>query len=319
MVSRFREELRTGPRRRHRRRDHGRDQRQGRHVLRPGRRGRAVRACCCSSRPRCARSASVARSSVAASVFYALTFLPAVLGMLGPRVNSLGVAGAARPRPAALRPAGRRRRGRRPRVALGADGPLGHGPAGRRAHPDARLPAAPRHAVPAPRARASRTRRSCRAGIESREAAVALSRDFRAGETSPIVVLADVDGSPTDAANVQRILDYGARSAAIDGVDRVEGPFAGLKDPATGADARRRRHRRAVRHAARPAAARARGRPRPASRTPTSAARPSASTRSARSRRSARRDRGRPRRPRRRRRRRHDPGRRPRRRRATTS
>jgi RND superfamily putative drug exporter len=72
-------------------------------------------------------------------------------------------------------------------------------------------------------------------GIESREASVALSRDFRAGETSPIIVLATVQGSPTAEANVQRILDL---SAAIDGVadiDRVESPFADLKDPASGA------------------------------------------------------------------------------------
>ncbi len=78
--------------------------------------------------------------------------------------------------------------------------------------------------------------RSCRPGIESREASVALSTDFRAGETSPIVVLATVQGDPTDAANVQAILDYGAAIDAIDGVDRVEGPFSGLRDPATGAD-----------------------------------------------------------------------------------
>src|SRR4026207_1952102 len=38
--------------------------------------------------------------------------------------------------------------------------------------------------------------------------AVALSEEFPSGETSPIIVLATVDGSPTDAANVQRILDY---------------------------------------------------------------------------------------------------------------
>ena len=31
--------------------------------------------------------------TVAASVFFALTFLPAVLGMLGPRINAVGVAG----------------------------------------------------------------------------------------------------------------------------------------------------------------------------------------------------------------------------------
>ena len=73
-------------------------------------------------------------------------------------------------------------------------------------------------------------------GIESREAAVALAEDFPAGETSPIVVLATVDGSPTDAANVQRLMDYGAALVAIDGIDTVEGPFANLKDPATGAD-----------------------------------------------------------------------------------
>ena len=73
------------------------------------------------------------------------------------------------------------------------------------------------------------------AGIESREAAVALSRDFRAGETSPIIVLADVDGSPTDEANVQRVLDLSAAIGGIEGVDRVEGPFANLRDPATGA------------------------------------------------------------------------------------
>ena len=73
-------------------------------------------------------------------------------------------------------------------------------------------------------------------GIESREAAVALANDFRAGETSPIIILATVDGTPTDAANIQAILDYSAAVDAVDGIDRVEGPFAGLRDPATGAD-----------------------------------------------------------------------------------
>jgi RND superfamily putative drug exporter len=73
-------------------------------------------------------------------------------------------------------------------------------------------------------------------GIESREASVALSTEFQAGETSPIIVLATVGGSPTDEANVQRILDLGAAIDAVDGIDRIEGPFAGLKDPATGED-----------------------------------------------------------------------------------
>ena len=173
--------------------------------------------------------------TVGASVFFALTFLPAVLGMLGPRVNALSVAG--------LRDRIRRVLGR----------PVG---------------------VAADRAAASRWERMAHAvmarpfvvllptlalllvlgtpflrlsqgipdasvlppGIESREASVALSRDFRAGETSPIVVLATVGGSPIEAANIQRILDLASKIDAVDHVDRVEGPFAGLKDPATGAD-----------------------------------------------------------------------------------
>jgi uncharacterized membrane protein YdfJ with MMPL/SSD domain len=172
---------------------------------------------------------------VASSVLYAMTFLPAVLGMLGPRVNSAGVA--------ALRDGVRRRLGR----------PVGAAAAAAResrwermAHwvmarpimvliptlafllflgtPFLRLTQGIPDASVLP------------AGIESREASVALSDDFRKGETTPIVILADVDGSPTDAANVQKVLDYSAAVAAVDGVDRVEGPFSGLKDPATGTD-----------------------------------------------------------------------------------
>jgi uncharacterized membrane protein YdfJ with MMPL/SSD domain len=172
---------------------------------------------------------------VAASVFYALTFLPAVLGMLGPRVNALSVAG--------LRDAVRRLLGR----------PVGAAATAARESRWERMA----HAVMArpfvvliptlafllvlgtPFLRLSQGIPDATVlppGIESREASVALTRDFRAGETSPIVVLATVQGSPIDQANVQRILDL---SAAIDGVadvDRVEGPFAGLKDPSTGAD-----------------------------------------------------------------------------------
>ncbi|HEY7131999.1 MAG TPA: MMPL family transporter, partial [Candidatus Limnocylindrales bacterium] len=170
---------------------------------------------------------------VGASVLYALTFLPAVLGMLGPRVNAGGTA--------ALRDRIRHLFGR----------PVGAAAAVAResrwekmAHwvmarpimvliptlafllllgtPFLRLSQGVPDASVLP------------AGIESREASVALANDFRPGETSPIVILADVDGSPTDAANIQRVLDYAAKVDAVDGIDRVEGPFAGLKDPATG-------------------------------------------------------------------------------------
>jgi uncharacterized membrane protein YdfJ with MMPL/SSD domain len=171
--------------------------------------------------------------TVAASVLYALTFLPAVLGMLGPRVNAGGVAGLrdrirrvfGRPTGAAAEAATESRWERMARwvmarpvavliptlaflLLLGA--------------PFLRLEQGIPDASILPE------------GIESREAAVALSRDFRAGETSPIIVLADVEGSPTDATNVQRILDLTAAIDGIEGIDRVEGPFADLVDPATG-------------------------------------------------------------------------------------
>jgi uncharacterized membrane protein YdfJ with MMPL/SSD domain len=173
--------------------------------------------------------------TVAASVFFALTFLPAALGMLGPRVNALSVSGLrdsiwralGRPVGAAAEAA---RTSRWERMAhwvmarpftvlvptlvllllLGT--------------PFLRLVQGIPDATVLP------------PGIESREASVALSTEFQAGETSPIVVLATVDGAPTDETNVQRILDLATAIDAVDGIDRVEGPFAGLKDPATGAD-----------------------------------------------------------------------------------
>jgi RND superfamily putative drug exporter len=173
--------------------------------------------------------------TVAVSVLYALTFLPAVLGMLGHRVNSLGVI-TLRDRIRRLfgRPVGDAatlaRESRWERMA--------HWVMGRPfmvliptllfllflGTPFLRLTQGIPDASVLP------------AGIESREASVALANEFRAGETTPIVILADVDGSPTDEANVQKLLDYAAAVDAIDGIDRVEGPFANLKDPATGAD-----------------------------------------------------------------------------------
>jgi RND superfamily putative drug exporter len=72
-------------------------------------------------------------------------------------------------------------------------------------------------------------------GLESRDAAVALATDFKAGETSPITILATVVGDPLNADNVGRIGRLAAAIDAIDGIDRVEGPFSGLRDPATGA------------------------------------------------------------------------------------
>ncbi len=114
-------------------------------------------------------------------------------------------------------------------------------------------------------------------GVESRDAYVALQTEFAPGETTPIIILADVTGSPTDLANIKALDAYAAQVDALDGVDRVESPFV-IHDPTTGALADARAGRRALRAAGRPAPGRSR---RPCSPS-TSAARPSGSTRSAR-------------------------------------
>jgi RND superfamily putative drug exporter len=186
-------------------------------------------------RPTALRSFGIGGSLVvASSVFFALTFLPAVLGMLGPRVNALSIRG--------LFDAIRRRLGR----------PVGEQAAAARRS----RWAAVAHAVMArpfafliptlafllvagtPFLRLSQgipNASTLPAGLESRDAAVALAHDFKAGETSPITILATVSGDPTSADNIARIGQLTAAIDAIDGIDRVEGPFSGLRDPATGA------------------------------------------------------------------------------------
>jgi RND superfamily putative drug exporter len=171
---------------------------------------------------------------VASSVFYALTFLPAVLGMLGPRVNALSLAGL-------FRRVGRRL-GRRPEVSDGA-APRGSRWA-RVAHEVMARPLAV--LVPAvaflllsgtPFLRLSQgipNASTLPAGLESRDAAVALANDFQKGETSPISILATVDGDPLGAANIVRLTGLATKIDAVDGIDRVEGPFA-IADPQTGA------------------------------------------------------------------------------------
>jgi RND superfamily putative drug exporter len=171
---------------------------------------------------------------VASSVFYALTFLPAVLGMLGPRVNALSLAGL-------FRRVGRRL-GRRPEVSDGA-APRGSRWA-RVAHEVMARPLAV--LVPAvaflllsgtPFLRLSQgipNASTLPAGLESRDAAVALANDFQKGETSPISILATVGGDPLGASNIVRLTALATKIDAVDGIDRVEGPFA-IADPQTGA------------------------------------------------------------------------------------
>jgi uncharacterized membrane protein YdfJ with MMPL/SSD domain len=173
--------------------------------------------------------------TVGASVFFALTFLPAVLGMLGPRVNALSVR--------ALRDRIRRMLGR----PVGAAAEAASASRWERmahwvmARPFAVL--APTLAflliLGTPFLRLSQGIPDASIlppGIESREASVALTNEFQAGETSPIVVLANVPGSPTDEANVQRILDLSVAIDQVAHIDRVEGPFADIKDPQTGGE-----------------------------------------------------------------------------------
>ena len=165
---------------------------------------------------------------VLCSVFYALTFLPAVLGMLGHRVNSLSIAGLRhrfRPIEDGPSPA---RTGRWERVA----------------HAVMRRPIAvliPTLAIlliaGIPFLRLQQGVPGAEiypAGVESRDAYVALQQEFAPGETTPIVILADVPGSPTDAATIAALTDYAATLEAMDDIDRVEGPFT-IRDPATGA------------------------------------------------------------------------------------
>ena len=166
---------------------------------------------------------------VLSSVLFALTFLPAVLGMLGHRVNALSV-----------------------RRLLGRFRSMDHDPDAadrsrweRVAHGVMRRPIAVlvptlailllagtpftglRQGVPGPEVNPP--------GLESRDAYVALETEFAPGETTPIVLLAEVDGSPTDAGTIAALQDYAARLVEVDGIDRVEGPFA-LRDPQTGAE-----------------------------------------------------------------------------------
>jgi RND superfamily putative drug exporter len=165
---------------------------------------------------------------VLCSVLYALTFLPALLGMLGHRVNALSLRGllgrfrllAAEPGPA--------RRSRWERVA----------------HAVMRRPLAvlvPTLAIlliaGTPFLRLEQGVPGADiypAGVESRDAYVALQTEFAPGETTPIVILADVQGAPTDPANIAAISALAAKVDAIDGVDRVEGPFS-IRDPQSGA------------------------------------------------------------------------------------
>jgi RND superfamily putative drug exporter len=163
---------------------------------------------------------------VISSVGFSLTFLPAILGMLGPRVNALSVDGL-------LRRVGLRRgdpAARRSRWEAVAHAVM--------ARPFAVLVPvlAVLFVLGSPFFRLAQGVPDATvypAGTPSRDAWVALITEFRNGETTPIIVLVDPVASPTSAAGIAAVMRYGDELAAHDDIDRVEGPFS-ITDPATG-------------------------------------------------------------------------------------
>ena len=160
-------------------------------------------------------------------LLFALTFLPAFLGMVGPRVNSWSPGAVFRRfRPVDHEPTAVER-GRWERLAHAV-----------MRHPVAvlvptlavlLLAGLPflqlRQGVPGPEVNPP--------GLESRDAYVALETEFAPGETTPIVILADVEGSATSEENIATLQAYARELDELEGIDRVEGPFS-LRDPQTG-------------------------------------------------------------------------------------
>ena len=167
---------------------------------------------------------------VTSSVLYGLTFLPALLGMLGPRVDKFSVTTAI----AALRS----RLGLRsvPRAA----GPNRWERVARWVMSHPILVLVPTLlfllAAGSPFLRLNQAVPDASvlpAGRESRDAYVYLRDEFPGGATLPFEVLATVPGDPFSEANVGAILDYGSEIEGLDKVTLVESPFA-LPNPVTG-------------------------------------------------------------------------------------
>jgi RND superfamily putative drug exporter len=163
---------------------------------------------------------------VLTSVTFSLTFLPALLGVLGRRVNALSV------------------RSLLSRVGIMGDEPtVRHSRWEQVAHAVMRRPIAVLVPVLAvlfiagsPFFRLVQGVPDATvypAGIPSRDAWVALQDEFRPGETTPITILVDTDTDATDPASIAAVMAYADRLAGIEGIDRVEGPFT-ITDPATG-------------------------------------------------------------------------------------
>jgi RND superfamily putative drug exporter len=166
---------------------------------------------------------------VVSSVLFALTFLPALLGMLGHRVDAWSVGRLLGRFRSMDRDPDAAERSRWERVAHG----VMRRPVAVLVPTLALLLLAGtpflgiRQGVPGPEVNPP--------GLESRDAYVALESEFAAGETTPITILADVDGSPADPATIAAVRSYADRLVGLEGIDRVEGPYS-LRDQQTGAE-----------------------------------------------------------------------------------
>jgi RND superfamily putative drug exporter len=174
---------------------------------------------------------------VGSSVFFALTFLPAILGMLGHRVNRLSLAG--------LR---HRLRGERGPIVetevvlevTDPNHPSRWGRVARRvmAHPfRVLLPVlALLLALGTPFLHMEQGVPGAEVlpvGLESRDTFVALQANFAPGETTPMVILADLSTDPTSPAGIAALQAYASQLAAVKGISRVESFFT-ITDPKTG-------------------------------------------------------------------------------------
>ena len=155
------------------------------------------------------------------SVAYALTFLPAMLGMLGPRVERLRLGLPRRRRETTLeQDEAARRAGLWERIAAAVmKRPvavllpilallIAFGIPFLSEHPG--LPGA--DVLPKT--------------VQARAAWDTIETKFPAGETDPIDILVTTPGDPLSSANATALADYSARLAGLSGVARVDGPFS---------------------------------------------------------------------------------------------
>jgi RND superfamily putative drug exporter len=166
------------------------------------------------------------------SVAYALTFLPAALSMLGPRVERLRIRNPFKRSIAPTAAAGAT-------AATAAPAPDTAPSKGRWERLAAAVMARPVAvllpilvlllALGVPFLGASQGVPGANvlpAGLEARAAWDTIETKFPAGETSPIDLLVTVSGDPLSNQNAAALADYSARLAGLTGVSRVDGPFS---------------------------------------------------------------------------------------------